>query len=104
MWLRARKIVVFAVVAALVVANGFGPRGAQASIHPHAVLANGISQNSHATGADHHHDGAASKATATKAACHHGGQVTPQPNSLIHNCCVASCSYASGEGHGAGGL
>lgn len=92
MCLRARKFVVFAVAAALAVANGFAPRGAQASMHPHAALASGIAQNNHDTGADHHHGGATSDQTVAKASCHDSGQVNPQSNSPFHNCCVASCS------------
>lgn len=92
MCFRARKFVVFAVIAALAITNGFAPRHAQALIHSHAALATWIAQNNHDTGADHHHDGATSDQTAAKASCHHGGQANPQSNSPFHNCCVASCS------------
>ena len=84
---HARKFVIYAVVAALAVANGFAPRHAQAA-HLHAVTSAAAGHHDHAgetADASHHHEQKA-------ATCHGDAASNPLPGSPIHNCCVASCS------------
>lgn len=94
MRIRARKIIVVAVAAALAVANGFAPRHAQAGMHPHTTPVVAAKQHHHDAGQapHHHHDADDIGRAAAQALCHNDGQGTQQPNSPIHNCCVASCS------------
>jgi hypothetical protein len=95
MQIRARKIIVFAIAAALAVANGFAPRHAQAGMHSHTVpaVASKAHHHDHTAGQTaHHHDDEIDQAAA-QALCHNDGEGTQQqPNSPLHNCCVASCS------------
>ena len=87
MQMRARKFVIYAVAAALAVANGVAPRHAQGAMHPVATAAvQHHDHDAHVT-ADHDHD------VPQKAAmpCHNEAD-DPAPGSPLHNCCVASCS------------
>jgi hypothetical protein len=93
MRIRARKIIVFTVAAALAVASGFAPRHAQARTHSHATHAVPSKPHHHEAGqAAHHHNADDMAKAAAQALCHNDGQGTQQPNSPLHNCCVASCS------------
>lgn len=88
MWIRARRTVLYLVIASLAVANGFAPRHAQAA-HSHAVKSAIIDHHEHAGGtvdAGHDHG---QKAAAT---CQDDAPANTAPGSPLHNCCVASCS------------
>jgi hypothetical protein len=86
MQIRARRFVVYAVTAALAVANAFAP-------HAHAVPGHLLLTPS----SDHHHHGALSSHS-------HGDVAAEQPaipchgddpatdTATKHNCCIASCS------------
>lgn len=92
MRIRARKIIVLAVAAALAVANGVAPRHAQAGMHSYTALAAANEPHHHEAGQTAHHHDEIGRAAA-QAICHGDGQGSQQqPNSPLHNCCVASCS------------
>lgn len=90
MRIRLPRTIVFAVAAALAVGNGFAPRHAQAV--QHATVTAGHAHHHGAAQAGHHHDAGAVEQAAAKALCHNDGAASKQPNSPLHNCCVASCS------------
>lgn len=95
MRVRARKIILLAVAAALAVANGVAPRHAQAGMHRHTTPVAATKPQYHETGqaAHHpHHDDHEMGQAAAQAFCHNDGQGSQQPNSPLHNCCVTSCS------------
>lgn len=86
---RARKLVVIAVAAALAVSNGFAPRHAQAG--PHVPHASHFQEQAPLKG-EHHHDAGSKPHAVAKPPCHNDDEGSVQTGSLIHNCCVASCS------------
>ena len=86
MQIRARPFVVYAVTAALAVANAFAP-------HAHANLRHGpLTLNSgdhhHGTPSSHSHGNVAVEQPANP--CH--GDDPATDTAAKHNCCVASCS------------
>jgi hypothetical protein len=85
---RARQIVVFAVIAALAVANGFTPRHAQAASEHHMQPQ---------SAASHDHDMAKPLPAelAGAARCHDDGEPARTSAFPDSNCCVASCSAAA---------
>jgi len=90
----ARKLILLAVAAALAVANGIPSRHALAGMHPH-TMAVAATKLHHDTGQAAHHPHQSDQErgrAAAQAFCRHDGQGSHQPNSPLHNCCVASCS------------
>jgi hypothetical protein len=85
---RAHKLVIYAVVAALAVANGFTPRHAQASGNHHALV-----QPSTAAAVDSETTDASELAGAHR--CHDDGGADRSKAYPDSNCCVASCSAAA---------
>ncbi len=85
---RARKFVVFSIIAALAVANAFAPRHVQAAAGqsvPNLVAADHHLYNS-AADRGHHYD------AATPPLCRDDGKTGSPAGAPNHNCCVASCS------------
>jgi hypothetical protein len=100
MRVRTQKFIHLAVAPALAVANGIPSRHAQAGMHPYmtpvaATRPYDTKPHHHETGqaAHHpHHNDHERGRTAAQVVCHNDGQGFRQPNSPLHNCCVASCS------------
>lgn len=89
--IRAKHLIVYAVAAALAVANGVAPRHAQAAAHAQAM--SGAVQKApapHATSAHH-----ADLAVTAQPPCHGAAESAPASSpehGPLHNCCVASCA------------
>jgi hypothetical protein len=89
--IRARHLVIYAVAAALAVANGVAPRHAQAAAHAQAM--SGAAQKApapHAASAHH-----ADLAVTAQPPCHGTAESAPASSpehGPLHNCCVASCA------------
>jgi hypothetical protein len=85
MRIRARKLAVYAVIAALAVGNGFTPRHAKASTDHRA--------GSHSATTAHHADQAHHLADTSDAPrCHNDEGKDHSRAFPDNNCCVASCS------------
>jgi len=92
MRIRARKVVVYAVAAALAVANGYAPRHAHAVSSAVASVMSGPQHDNTEHHAGSHHDGAGAKHLTAEVICHSESRASPDPQSPQHSCCVASCS------------
>jgi hypothetical protein len=85
---RARKLAVYAVIAALAVGNGFTPRHAKAS-SDHRVSSQSATTSHHADHASHSAD------TSNAPGCHDDDTTDHAKAFPDNNCCIASCAAAA---------